>query len=1009
MRPSDWRPSFARRREGPREVYHWIGTGASFGCNPLRAHFGLGAPRRSSSSTSTGPRSENSSESKGVPIDGRPRTEQGKPGLEGVPARRCMPRLSCQVAAQWITSPHRLRGLSAMPTFHRYLLSLFISLAGSSFVGAQCGTQWSPDYRVPGTGVDAPVRASANWDPDGVGPLAARLVVAGDSSMVLQWEWGGSAWSIVGGFLDGAVHALATTTGGDLFAAGAFGVAKRTGAGWALLGAGAGGGIADVRALTVMPNGELIAAGDFVTAGGLPANRVARWTGAAWAPLAAGLNATVFALAVLANGDLVAGTANGVVRWNGMAWSAVGGGATSLWSVQALAVMSNGDLVAGGHFGGSIARWDGNTWATLGVGLTYSSAPASPSVYALQVLANGDLVAGGDFDMAGGISSPRLARWNGSSWSALAGGAVDDDVHAMSLSANGTLVVGGEFSHAGSLESPFLVMWNGAAWWRPSIGVNGMVLAAVRLPTGDIVIGGEFTSVGGLAASNVARWDGWTWSPLGSGTNQSVAALAVLPNGGLVAAGAFTAAGGVTCNYVSRWDGSTWNPLGSGLDQPARALLASRNGDVVVGGSFSSAGGAAASRIARWNGTAWFPLGGGVNLDVYALTQLPDGDVVAGGTFTAAGGLPANRVARWNGATWGAYGSGLGSTVRALATSANGQLLAGGEFPGGVARWSGSWLSLGSGANGPVYSLTVLANGDVVAGGDFTAFGGVTRNRIARWTGSTWQSVANSAQAGPNARVSTLLALPDDSIVAGGAFTTADTTPASGIAHEAGSGWNALVPRLPGNVDAMAVLSNGALAVSHKDSDQLSQLGLWNGVTWQHMYVERQIYALAPTSDGRVVVAMFDDLGFGNPRANVVLVGPTSSQLLSFDILNDRVYTVAVAPNGDIIAGGAFTSIDGTPAQNIARWNGSVWSAIGPGLDAFGVAEIRAAVVLPNGDVAAGGQFDYSGGVGNLLNSVARWDGVAWRPLGGGISGIVYALAMLPNGDLIAGGLLRSR
>ena len=59
-----------------------------------------------------------------------------------------------------------------MPTFHRYLLSLFISLAGSSFVGAQCGTQWSPDYRVPGTGVDAPVRASANWDPDGVGPLA---------------------------------------------------------------------------------------------------------------------------------------------------------------------------------------------------------------------------------------------------------------------------------------------------------------------------------------------------------------------------------------------------------------------------------------------------------------------------------------------------------------------------------------------------------------------------------------------------------------------------------------------------------------------------------------------------------------------------------------------------------------------------------------------------------------------------------------------------------------------
>ena len=30
----------------PRAIYRWIGTGASFGCNPLRAEIGLGGAQR---------------------------------------------------------------------------------------------------------------------------------------------------------------------------------------------------------------------------------------------------------------------------------------------------------------------------------------------------------------------------------------------------------------------------------------------------------------------------------------------------------------------------------------------------------------------------------------------------------------------------------------------------------------------------------------------------------------------------------------------------------------------------------------------------------------------------------------------------------------------------------------------------------------------------------------------------------------------------------------------------
>ncbi len=53
-------------------------------------------------------------------------------------------------------------------------------------------------------------------------------------------------------------------------------------------------------------NGDLIAGGDFTSAGGLPAAHIARWDGAAWAPLGAGLDGVVFALAG-DGADLIAG------------------------------------------------------------------------------------------------------------------------------------------------------------------------------------------------------------------------------------------------------------------------------------------------------------------------------------------------------------------------------------------------------------------------------------------------------------------------------------------------------------------------------------------------------------------------------------------------------------------------------------------------------------------------------------------------------------------------------
>jgi len=87
----------------------------------------------------------------------------------------------------------------------------------------------------------------------------------------------------------------------------------------------------------------------------------------------------------------------------------------------------------------------------------------------MAVLPNGDLVVGGNgFTMAGGVSAQSIARWNGSSWSALGAGmgGVAPNIYTMAVSTAGELIAGGSFTLAGGLPSGFWGRWseNGAPW-----------------------------------------------------------------------------------------------------------------------------------------------------------------------------------------------------------------------------------------------------------------------------------------------------------------------------------------------------------------------------------------------------------------------------------------------------------------------------------------------------------------------------------------------------------------
>ena len=88
------------------------------------------------------------------------------------------------------------------------------------------------------------------------------------------------------------------------------------------------------------------------------------------------------------------------------------------------------------------------------------------------------------------------------------------------------------------------------------------------------------------------------------------------------------------------------------------------------------------------------------------------------------------------------------------------------------------------------------------------------------------------------------------------------------------------------------------------------------------------------------------------------------------------VFSLAIDKFDKLYAGGTFSEAGGVKAKNIAKWNGSKWSALGTGMD-FPVYSL---LVNQAGKLIAGGSFKKAGG--NITQYIAEWNGKYWMKLG---------------------------
>lgn len=164
-----------------------------------------------------------------------------------------------------------------------------------------------------------------------------------------------------------------------------------------------------------------------------------------------------------------------------------------------------------------------------------------------------------------------------------------------------------------------------------------------------------------------------------------------------------------------------------------------------------------------------------------------------------------------------------------------------------------------------------------------------------------------------------------------------------------------------------------------------------------------RVYAIALQPDGKILVGgIFTNIG-GQVRQRVARLDATTGAADAFDpTANNDVYSIALQPDGKILLGGGFTNVGGAPRNHIARLDPVTGLA-----DSFNPNANNSVVQIVlqgDGKILTSGAFSSIGG--QSRNFMARLDSITGladsvNPNG---NGVVFCIALQADGKIIAGG-----
>jgi uncharacterized delta-60 repeat protein len=722
-----------------------------------------------------------------------------------------------------------------------------------------------------------------------------------------------------------------------------------------------------------------------------------------------------------------------------------------------LAVQGDNKILAGGGFGylggqirTNIGRLnsDGSLDTTFdpGVGrISYSF------VYSLALQADGRILVGGSFSSLAGQSCNNIGRLNadGTLDSTFNTGA-SNAVYSLAVQIDGKTLVGGSFTSLGGQDRNSLGRLNNADTPFMSLSFSNSVISWLRDGSSPEVWRTTFDG-----SPNAADWTtlgagvrvsgGWQFSGVSLGTNATIRAR------GYSVAGYVNASGSlieqiigppvVTSQPASRTNtprtaasfsataigappmGYRWLKNGIPLNDSGD-VYGTRTSILSLPNVFGSDAANYSLWVTNNVGSVTSRVTALTVLDPFITTQPADREInrgqavafmisVAGSLpivyqwFKDGGALPgatgavltiANSAGTDAGNYWAIasneYGSvtssvaaltlnvvdtrfnpGANSLVATLAVQADGRILVGGGFwslSGQSCLYFGRLNTDGTldstfnpRADGQVNSLTVQADGKILVAGDFSSLAGQSRNHIGRFNNDG--TLDTKFDPGTDNRVNALAMQADGKVLVGGEFTSlaGQTRNCIGRLNADGSLDSAFNPSANGGIYALALQPDGKILVG----------GYFTSLVGQDRYCLGRLNA-----DGTL------DESF-QPGDNA----------------GSYVYSLAIQPDGKILLGGEFQTLDGQPSSYFGRLNadGSLDSLFQPG-----TGPVYCLAMQTDARILAGGVFNDN----QARNFLVRFnsDGTLDASLNPREDGPAHSLSLLADGRILVGGYFTS-
>ena len=319
------------------------------------------------------------------------------------------------------------------------------------------------------------------------------------------------------------------------------------------------------------------------------------------------------------------------------------------------------------------------------------------------------------------------------------------------------------------------------------------------------------------------------------------------------------------------------------------------------------------------------------------------------------------------------------------------------------------WSALGTGLDGKVNAIAISGS-DVYVCGQLYYEGGLTLpiGSVVKWNGTAWSTVGTGFNDTCYA-----IAVSESNIYVGG-----DIGNESGIAKWNGTEWSVLLLRNPCNAIAAigADVYVGFYNMGGGDVDTVlgtKHIAKLNGTTWSALGggLDGNVNAIAISGSDVYVGGRFTTAYTAYNTGPIIV-----NRIAKYDTLTNMWSALgtglsdicnAIAVSGtDIYVGGYFTTAGGVSASRIAKWNGIAWSALGGGLlyrnDNGNNYAICNTIAVSGSDIYVGGIFTSVNGVS--ANYIAKLNGTTWSALGGGLNGECNAIAVCES-NIYVGGL----